>query len=69
MLNGFGCKIIDSLALLFPVLPFFLSDERNRLLGLRGMPLRRSQMVFGEFEVLITNTLCRTRQITNHVVN
>src|SRR5690349_12464975 len=33
------------------------------------MPLRRSQMMFSKFEILISNTLRRTRKITNHVVN
>ena len=33
------------------------------------MPLGRSQVVFSQFEILILDTLCRARQITNHVVN
>jgi len=33
------------------------------------MPLRRSQVVFSQFEILISNTLRRTRKITNDVVN
>src|ERR1043166_4181874 len=33
------------------------------------MPLGRSQVVFSQFENLILDTLCRARQITNHVVN
>src|ERR1041384_3154829 len=32
------------------------------------MPLRCSQMMFSQSEILILNTRCRTRKITDHVV-